>query len=156
MSDVKNLLKKYNATLVKTIFIPFLFSLIGICSHTFIINGTLTQIIYVLNKKTITRYHFDSIDELILYRSSRTIHAKNNGAAIAMSKRTETKQAGKMYLKWNKTAKQKIVLFDELPELITDAKNREVLNSKNTVCDSNVRLFDLSSIQYFFKSKSKH
>lgn len=153
MYNAKNILKKYNATLVKTIFIPIFFKFQGLFPQLFNKDGELIEINYILKNKRTQRYHFESISKLFFYQSNRIIHAKGAGNSIAISKRAQTSCVGKRNLKWSNDVKTRIVLFDKLPDLITDSSKTEPLSVNDTICATNVYLSDISNLDQLIEDK---
>ncbi|MBE6601935.1 MAG: hypothetical protein E7637_05455 [Ruminococcaceae bacterium] len=96
-------------------------------------------------KRTYQRYHFDRVDRLEFYRANRVVFNSIKAYGGTISKLVEVKQVGKQNLKWDDSSQIRIVLFDKLPEQISDTKKKECLGTGDRICASDVYLLDWES-----------
>lgn len=105
---------------------------------------------FILKKRSYIHYHFDSKQRVILYKYVRAVynHSKVFGPKIARN--TERRYAGKIRLIWegDKSKDSKyIVLFDRLPDMISNSRKKEGFYSGDTICGEDVYLYDLKSLE---------
>ena len=141
----KKQIKKIGIHKIKIKFFPWVSFFHGHYSIIFSHENKTAQIILLSKKRKYQRYHFNSINELEFYRSNRLVfnNIKSKGATI--SKLVETKLLGKQKIKWNDTAEIRMIVFDKLPEQITDFAKKETLGIGEKICDSNIYIFDFAT-----------
>ena len=141
MTKAKKMLKENKAELIKCSFLPWFSRFHGHYSIVFRHEEQTVQLIMIARKRKYQRYHFDSVDRLEFYRSNRIVfHKKVFGPTV--SNLVETNLLGKQKLKWEPSADIRVVLFDRLPEQITDSVKKENIGVTEQICASNVYLLD--------------
>ena len=141
----KKQIKKIGVQKIKIKFFPWDSFFHGHYSIIFSHENKTAQIILLSNKRKYQRYHFDSINKLEFYRSNRVVfnNIKSKGATI--SKLVEAKLVGKQKIKWNDTTEIRMIVFDKLPEQITDSAKKEALGTGERICNSNIYIFDFAT-----------
>ena len=76
-----------------------------------------------------------------------------------MSELVETTRVGKQKIKWDDTAEIRVIIFDKLPDQITDMVKKENLGVGEKICASDTYLMDwavfLKCVDKEFKTKEK-
>ena len=54
---------------------------------------------------------------------------------------------GKQKLKWDEDAEKRFILFDKMPNEITDSVKKENIGVGEKICGSNVYIFDLKTLE---------
>ena len=141
----KKLLKKYGIKPIKTYFSPFAARFHGRYGIVFEHNGEIIDLMLISTKRKYQRYHFDSVYKLEFYRSNRVVFKSIKAKGGTVSNLVETKLVGKQSLSWEPSATVKVLLFDKLPEHISDSSRKEELGAGDKICASNVRVMDWTS-----------
>ena len=120
---------------------------------------TSLSVILLSRKRKYQRYHFDSIDQLEFYRSNRVVFKGRKIRGAVMSELVETTRVGKQKIKWDDTAEIRVIIFDKLPDQITDMVKKENLGVGEKICASDTYLMDwavfLKCVDKEFKTKEK-
>lgn len=132
-------------------FLPWASFFHGHYSISFSYEGKKAQILLLSRKRKYQRYHFDSIHRLEFYRANRVVFYSGKVKGGTISKLVEVKQVGKQSLAWDADAELRAVLFDRLPEQITDCAKKEHLAVGERICRSNVCLLDWSHLFEWMK-----
>lgn len=135
-------LKKSGIKEAKIEFFPWASFFHGHYSITFFHKNKISQIILLSRKRKYQRYHFDSVNKIEFYRSNRVVFNNIKAKGATISKLVETNLVGKQRLKWDDAAEVRIIIFDRLPEQITDFTKKENLCAGEKICSSNIYLFD--------------
>ena len=84
------------------------------------------SLIYVTRKHL--RYHFESINRIELYKSTRLAIKPSPRQAHMISQKVETRKVSTKILRWEECENnEKLVVFNAFPNLITDTYSREAL-----------------------------
>ena len=84
------------------------------------------SLIYVTRKHL--RYHFESINRIELYKSTRLAIKPSPRQAHMISQKVETRKVSTKILRWEECENnEKLVVFNVFPNLITDTYSREGL-----------------------------
>lgn len=127
-------------------FLPWASFFHGHYSISFSYEGKKAQILLLSRKRKYQRYHFDSIHRLEFYRANRVVFKSTKIRGGTISELVEVKQVGKQSLAWDADAELRAILFDRLPEQITDCAKKEHLAVGERICRSNVCLLDWSHL----------
>ena len=76
------------------------------------------------------------------YNTNRVVFKGSKIRGATISNAIETNMAGKQKLKWNESAEIRMILFDKLPEQITDSSSKEELVAGSRLCDSDTYVMD--------------
>ena len=99
--------------------------------------------------KTYLTYHFDDINTIEIYKSTRLAIKPRVRQANIISRHVETKKVGIWRLSWKNIDKQRvinIVLFDKFPNIVSDSKNREDLGNGDKICDK-IYIYNISGFE---------
>ena len=147
MGKVKKALKKSGCEIIKIHFNPFAARLQGRYSMTFKMKDEIITATLLLRKKKYLRYHFEGIELIELYRSTR-VAVRNSAASARVSGFVETKLVGKQKLKWDE-ADRNIIIFNKIPDHITDSKQKELLGKGDKVCGTETYIADIESFSEY-------
>ena len=142
MAKTKTLLKQNKINLVQCSFLPWASRFYGRYSISFQYKGKKAQIILLSRKRKYQRYHFAHTDLLEFYQANR-VAFKRGENEVKLSKHVTINQVGKQKIKWNPSAEIRVILFDTLPNEITDSAKKENLGAGDQICASDVYLLDL-------------
>lgn len=143
---VNKRLKQSGIEGTKIKFLPWASFFHGHYSLTFSYEGKKAQILLLSRKRKYQRYHFDSIHRLEFYRANRVVFKSTKIRGGTISELVEVKQVGKQSLAWDADAELRAILFDRVPEQITDCAKKEHLAVGERICRSNVCLLDWSHL----------
>ncbi len=146
MAKTRRLLKQNKKKVIKTQFFPWASLFHGQYSITFQSENEIAQIILISKRRKYQRYHFDSINRLEFYRSNRVVFRSSREQGATISNLVELNQVGKQKIKWDDTAKMRMIVFDKYPDFITDSIKKENLGTGDLICDSDVSIFDWDSL----------
>lgn len=146
MAKTQKLLKKHRTKLIKIKFFPWTSRFHGHYSITFQHEKQTVQLVLLSRKKKYQRYHFERIDRLEFYRANRVVFKSTQKLGGIISHLVEINQVGKQRIKWEDSAELRIVLFDKLPDLITDSVKKEPLGVGDRICASDSYVLDWSSL----------
>lgn len=106
------------------------------------------SLIYVTRKYL--RYHFESINRIELYKSTRLAIKPSPRQAHMISPKVETRNVSTKILKWEESAKEqtKLVVFNVFPNLITDTYSHEGLYHGDKIAKE-CYLYDLKHLDKF-------
>ncbi len=149
MSKAKRMLCQKGMKPVRTLFLPWLSRCRGRYSMMLQYEGKNVQIVFLCRKRKYQRYHFERDDRLEFYSTNRVVFKGSKVRGATISNAVETNLAGKQKLKWNESADSRMILFDKLPEMVTDSIKRVNIEAGERICDSDISVWD-------WKSFSKH
>ena len=141
----KKELKKIGIQKIKIKFFPWVSFFHGHYSIIFSHENKTAQIILLSKKRKYQRYHFDSINKLEFYRSNRVVFNNIKAKGATISNLVETKLLGKQKIKWDAASEIRMIVFDKLPEQITDSAKKEALGTGARICNSNIYIFDFAT-----------
>ena len=141
----KKQIKKIGIQKIKIKFFPWVSFFHGHYSIIFSHENKTAQIILLSKKRKYQRYHFDSINELEFYRSNRVVFNNIKARGATISNLVETKLLGKQKIKWDAASEIRMIVFDKLPEQITDSAKKEALGTGERICNSNIYIFDFAT-----------
>lgn len=106
------------------------------------------SLIYVTRKYL--RYHFESINRIELYKSTRLAIKPSPRQANMISSKVETRKVSSKILKWEESAGEqiKLIVFNAFPNLITDTYSREGLYHGDKIAKE-CYLYDLKHLDKF-------
>ena len=142
MGKVKKALKNSGCEIIKTYFNPFASRLKGRYSVTFRKDGKTICAILLIKKRKYQRYHFANIDYLEFYRSNRVVFNSTRIRGAIISDLVETKLVGKQKLSWD-AADINIVVFNKIPDHITDSKTKNLLGKGDKICGTETYIADV-------------
>lgn len=145
MVKTKKILKQNKIKLIQSRFLPLASSFHGQYSISFQYENKTVQVILISRKRKYQRYHFDSIDRLEFYRSNRVVFRSSKVKGATISNLVENNRVGKQKIKWDHSAELRVILFDKLPDQITDSVRKEGLGAGDQICASNVYILDLAT-----------
>ena len=145
MSKTKKSLKQKGMKHIQTCFLPWGSRFHGRYSMMFQNEGKNVQVVFLCTKKKYQRYHFERDDRLEFYNTNRVVFKGSKIRGATISNAIETNMVGKQNLKWNESANIRMILFDKLPEQVTDSANREGLDAGDRICDSDICVWDWMS-----------
>ena len=145
---IKKTIKKRGCEIIKSAFNPFSARLHGRYLVTFKSNGKIINALLLIRRKKYQRYHFENADYLEFYQSNRVVFRSIKSRGATISDLVETKLVGKQKLKWDE-AHCNIVLFDKLPDHITDSKQKELLGKGDKVCGTETYIADIESFSEY-------
>lgn len=138
MRKTEKLLRQNGVKSVQTTFFPWDSRFRGRYSMTFQHEDKSVQIAFLCRQRKYQRYHFDKIDQLEFYNTNRVVFKGTKIKGATISNAIETNLVGKQKLKWDKSAVIRMILFDKLPEQITDSASRQVLAAGDQICGSDI------------------
>lgn len=142
MGKVKKAFKNSGCEIIKTHFNPFASRLKGRYSVTFRKDGKTICAILLIKKRKYQRYHFANIDYLEFYRSNRVVFNSTRTRGAIISDLVETKLVGKQKLSWD-AADINIVVFNKIPDHITDSKTKNLLGKGDKICGTETYIADV-------------
>ena len=142
ITKTRKSLKKMGIRDIKLRFFPWVSFFHGHYSVTFPHGDKTAQLILLSRKRKYQRYHFDSIAQLEFYRSNRVVFKGRKIRGAVMSELVETNRVGKQKIKWDDTAEIRVIIFDKLPDQITDMVKKENLGVGEKICASDTYLLD--------------
>lgn len=106
------------------------------------------SLIYVTKKHL--RYHFESINRIELYKSTRLAIKPSPRQANMISSKVETRKVSSKILKWEESAGEqiKLIVFNAFPSLITDTCSREGLYFGDKI-SGEAYLYDLKHLEKY-------
>ncbi len=141
---IKKLLKNHGVKIIKTRFNPVTSRFHGRYGVTFQLKDKTVNALLLTRKRKYRRYHFESIENLEFYRSNRVVFKSTKIQGATMSNLVETKRVGKQKLSWD-IADYNIVVFDKLPDHITDSKTKNPLGIGDKICGTETYIADIES-----------
>ena len=150
MGKVKKALKTSGCEIIKTYFNPFASRLKGRYSVTFRKDGKTICAILLIKKRKYQRYHFANIDYLEFYRSNRVVFNSTRVRGAVISNLVETKLVGKQKLSWD-AADINIVVFNKIPDHITDSKTKNLLGKGDKICGTETYIADVEHLMQMNK-----
>ena len=148
MGKVKKTLKKSGCEIIKTHFNPFAARLHGRYSFTFKAKEKKVTARLLIRRRKYQRYHFSDMENLEFYSSNRVVFNSTKIRGATISNLVETKRVGKQKLKWDK-ADCNIVIFDKIPDLITDSTQKVLLGNGDKVCGGETYIVDIESFSEY-------
>ena len=104
------------------------------------------DICLLFRKKRYYRYHFSNDKTIEFFKTSRSVTLTSKRGSIARGE-VYTRCVGKQKLKWDKDAEKRFILFDKMPNEITDSVKKENIGVGEKICGSNVYIFDLKTLE---------
>ena len=141
----KKQIKKIGIQKIKIKFFPWDSFFHGHYSIIFSHENKTAQSILLSKKRKYQRYHFDSINKLEFYCSNRVVFNNIKAKGATISKLVETNLVGKQKIKWDDASETRMIVFDKLPEQITDSAKKEALGTGERICNSNIYIFDFAT-----------
>ena len=141
MRNVKRVLERKGMRVRKTVISPFSSWLRGRYAVLFRGKNSDLNITFMIAKKK--HYHFSDIYRLDFYKIEA--HILSGGGEPLLRASVENKWLGKQKLSWgdlNDPHTAHILLFNNLPNKITDAFKRGELGNGDVICGSTIRLMD--------------
>ena len=150
MGKVKKALKNSGCEIIKTHFNPFASRLKGRYSVAFKKDGKKICAALLMKKRKYQRYHFENLESLEFYSSNRVVFnsIKTRGAVI--SNLVETKLVGKQRLTWD-TSDLNVVVFNKIPDHITDSKTKNLLGIGDNVCGTETYIANVEYLMQMIK-----
>lgn len=112
-------------------------------------NEKVVNISFIYVTKKYLRYHFESINKIELYKSTRLTVKPSVRQANIISPKVETRKVSTKYLNWvfdtkdKETENQiKIIVFNTMPNTVTGTYSREYLSNGDKV-DNSTYIYDL-------------
>ena len=154
LAKTKRILKQSGAKILRVRYFPGSAWFQGHYSILVQKEGKRIQFLLLSKKSRAPRYHFDSTTRLELYRSNRVVFQSIRTRGAIISKQVETNRVGGQHLKWDASAETCVVLFDKLPEHVTDSVKLEALGTEEPICGSGVYLLDMAGLCKHLKGNS--
>lgn len=148
MGKVKKALKKSGCEIIKIHFNLFAARLHGRYSVTFKAKDEIITAVLLVHRRNYQRYHFSSCDQLEFYRSNRVVFNSTKVYGAKISNLVETKLVGKQKFKWDE-ADRNIIIFNRIPDHITDSKQKELLGKGDKVCGTETCIADIESFSEY-------
>ena len=154
IAKTKKLLKTKLGKVTKIRILPFASQFHGHYSISFQHKEKNVQLLLLSQKRNYQRYHFDRADRLEFYRANRVVFNSIRIKGAKISNLVEVNRVGKQRIKWDDSAEIRVILFDKLPDQITDSVKREALGVGDRICASNVSILDWASLsKYVIENK---
>ena len=153
MGKGKKVLKNSECEIIKTHFNPFAERLHGRYSVTFKRNGKIICARFLIKHIKYPRYHFEEADLVEFYCSNRVVFQSTKERGAVISDLVETKKVGEQRLMWDES-EYNVIVFNKMPDHITDSKQKELLNKGDQVCQNGAYLTDIASFgEYMNKTE---
>lgn len=110
------------------------------------------DVILLVRKRGI-QYHFESQKRLELYRQTRPVFRNTKAKGPTIASYTQRSLVGRQRLLWRAplgAGRIGILLFDALPEQISDSRTRTDMHDGARICDADVYLYDLAHLPGIF------
>ena len=104
------------------------------------------DICLLFRKRRYYRYHFSNDKTIEFFKTSRSVALTSKRGSIARGE-VYTRCVGKQKLKWYEDAEKRFILFDKMPNEITDSVKKENIGVGEKICGSNVYIFDLKTLE---------
>lgn len=127
---------------------PFASRLHGHYSVTFLHESQTVELVLMAKKRKYQRYHFESANRLEFYRANRVVFQSIKTRGATVSNLVEVNRVGKRKIKWDHNATVRAILFDKMPEQITDSFKKENIDAGEQICKSDAFVLDW---QFFCK-----
>ena len=150
LQKMKKTLKNRGCEIIKTHFSPLAARLQGRYSVTFKHNEKIICARLLIKKWKYPRYHFASAKLLEFYRSNRVVFNSIRTRGAVISNLVETKLVGKQNLVWD-AADFNIVVFDKIPDHITESKTKNLLGKGDRVCGTETYIADVEYLMQMNK-----
>ncbi len=150
MGRTRRFLKKNGVETIKIKLIPWSSLFHGHYSVMFQHKSQTVQLILLSRKRKYQRYHFDSIERLEFYRANRVVFRNIKAKGAIVSNLVEVNQIGSQRIKWDRSATVCGILFDKLPDEITDSSKKENIGTGEHICNSEVFVLDWKSFSEKF------
>ena len=151
MQRVKKDLENNGCEIIKIGFNPFAARLHGRYSVTFKRNGKIICARLLIKQIKYQRYHFESAELIEFYRSNRVVFQSTKVLGATVSDLVETKKVGRQPLKWEE-ADCNIIIFNKIPDHITDSKTKNLLGKGDKVCGTETYIADVESFLNFLNA----
>ena len=136
MAKNQKLLRQKGMKPTKIRFLPWASWFHGRYSMMFEQEGKTIQVMFLCRKRRYQRCHFERVNLLEFYNTNRVVFKGSKIRGATISNAIETNMVGKQKLKWDESADIGMILFDRLPEQVTDTAGREGLVAGDRVCDA--------------------
>lgn len=149
MAKTKKLLRNNGATGIRGRFLPFASWFHGHYSVVFQHQSRMVQFLLLARKRSYQRYHFNSIERLEFYRANRVVYKRGGQYEATISNLVEVNRVGRQKIKWNGSAEVRAVLFDKLPDWISDSVKKDNLAAGDRIGNSDVLVLDWSHLRHY-------
>lgn len=109
-------------------------------------HGTAYQILLMNRKRSSLRHHFESENTIEYYKTTAPVYKTNPITGDYAVGAKETSCAGKKKLRWlpdgTGEESKRFLVLDKLPGRITDSRKTRALGAGDTICDSDVCVYD--------------
>lgn len=112
-------------------------------------DGEVLQILLLTRRRRGLRYHFADVDTVEFYKNIQATYVNRRGSGHVYAGAAETHGAGKRKLRWASCGSEKetkrFLVFDRLPERMTDTRKSHDLGAGDTIDDSAVCVYDAAT-----------
>ena len=112
-------------------------------------DGEVSQILLLTRGRRGLRYHFADVNTVEFYKNVQATYVNRRGSGHVYVGATETHRAGKRKLRWAPCDPEKetkrFLVFDSLPERMTDTRKSHDLGAGDTIGDSAVCVYDAAT-----------
>lgn len=112
-------------------------------------DGEVCQILLLTRKRRGLRYHFADVNTVAFYKNTQATYVNGRGRGHVYVGAVETRRAGKRKLRWAPCDPEKetkrFLVFDRLPERMTDTRQSHDLGTGDTIGDSAVCVYDVAT-----------
>ena len=144
LQKAKKAIKKSGCEIIRVRFNPFAERLHGRYSVTFKRNDKIICARLLIKQIKYQRYHFESAELIEFYRSNRVVFQSTKIMGATISDLVETKKVGRQNLLWDE-AEYNIIVFNKMPDCITNPKQKNLLYKGDRVCQNGAYLTDIAS-----------
>ena len=146
MLGAKRILHEKGFQAVKCHINPFVCRLRGRYMMTFQRNHEKLDVLFLVRRWRYPHYFFDAVNRIEFYVAHRMVYPGGKTRGVVMARQSEVYPAGRRELAW-KSMPKGILLFDKLPNKVTDSVRKEELGCGDAICASEVRLYDLNGLK---------
>lgn len=112
-------------------------------------DGEVLQILLLARRRRGLRYHFADVNTVEFYKNTQATYVNRRGSGHVYVGAAETHRAGKRKLRWASCGSEKetnrFLVFDRLPERMTDTRKSHDLGAGDTIGDSAVCVYDAAT-----------
>ena len=112
-------------------------------------DGEVLQILLLARRRRGLRYHFADVNTVEFYKNIQATYVNRRGSGHVYVGAAETHRAGKRKLRWASCGSEKetnrFLVFDRLPERMTDTRKSHDLGVGDTIGDSAVCVYDAAT-----------
>lgn len=104
---------------------------------------------FLVRKNSYLHYHFETVNKIEYYKYTRGFfHGGTKKLVAPISKKLEkTKTGGRKILFPDDGYNKNIIVFNKMPNYVTDSVKREGLGNGDYICESNVVLYDAKHLK---------